>query len=126
MKKSFFLFVSVFVIVSFIAIGSDKPEKKSVMPENVKAVIDKSCFGCHNTDSKNEDGKDALDFKKLESLSKIKQISAYKEISEVVEENDMPPKKFLERFPEKALSDADKKVLIEWSKKEAETLVKGI
>ncbi|WP_347840617.1 heme-binding domain-containing protein [uncultured Draconibacterium sp.] len=126
MKKSFFLFVSVFVIVSFIAIGSDKPEKKSVMPENVKAVIDKSCFGCHNTDSKNEDGKDALDFKKLDSLSKIKQISAYKEISEVVEENDMPPKKFLERFPEKALSDADKKVLIEWSKKEAETLVKGI
>nr|WP_256999039.1 hypothetical protein [Draconibacterium orientale] len=35
-------------------------------------------------------------------------------------------KKFLERFPDKALSDDHKQLLLDWSKKEAEALVKGM
>ena len=95
------------------------------MPENVKAIIDNSCFGCHNTGSQNDDAKEKLDFKKLDGLSTIKKISAYKNIGETIEENKMPPKKFLQRRPEKALSEEQKKVMLSWAKKEAESLVKS-
>lgn len=111
--------------ISLLASGNDDSTKKDKMPENVKAVVKKSCFGCHNTDSKNEDAKEELDFKKLGNLSIIKKIGSYKEIGEAVEEGEMPPKKFLQRYPDKALSADDKKLLLNWSKKEAEALVKS-
>jgi hypothetical protein len=116
-----------FLFVTIVVFASDKPtaENSPKIPENVKAIIDKSCFGCHNTSSRNEDAKEDLDFKKLDGLSFIKKISAYKHIGEVVEENEMPPKRFLEKKPEKKLTDKEKEILIAWAKKEAETLVKS-
>ncbi len=117
--------VAFFFGISLLTSGNDDSTKKDKMPENVKAVVKKSCFGCHNTDSKNEDAKEELDFKKLGNLSIIKKIGAYKEIGETVEEGEMPPKKFLQRFPDKALTDDEKKLLMNWSKKEAEALVKS-
>ena len=126
MKKSLAISVGFLFVLGLVAFGINKPTQSEVMPDDVKKVINNSCFGCHNTDSKNEDGKEALDFKKLENLSKIKMIHAYKEISEVVKENKMPPKKFLQRFPEKALSEDDKMLLLNWSEKQAEAVVKGM
>lgn len=117
--------LAAFFALSFYASGSDNPPVSNPMPDNVKAIIQNSCFGCHNTNSKNEDGKEALDFKKLDNLSMIKQISAYTDIKEVLEEGEMPPKKFLEKKPEKKLSDEQTKILLDWSKKAAEELVKG-
>lgn len=121
--------ISVFIValfaMSFVVSAHDNPIKKDKMPDNVKVAINKSCFGCHNSDSKNEDAKEALDFKKLDGLSTIKKIGAYKEIGETIEEQEMPPKKFLERKPEKKLTDEEKELLINWSKKEAEALVKS-
>lgn len=121
--------ISVFIValfaMSFVVSAHDNPTKKDKMPDNVKVAINKSCFGCHNSDSKNEDAKEALDFKKLDGLSTIKKIGAYKEIGETIEEQEMPPKKFLERKPEKKLTDEEKELLINWSKKEAEALVKS-
>lgn len=119
------VFIAVFFAMSFVVSAHDSPTKKDYMPENVKAAINKSCFGCHNSDSKNEDAKEALDFKKLDGLSTIKKIGAYKEIGETIEEQEMPPKKFLERKPEKKLTAEEKELLINWSKKEAEALVKS-
>ncbi|MCK5730238.1 MAG: heme-binding domain-containing protein [Draconibacterium sp.] len=119
--------VVLFLFASTIVFALEKPTVKSnpEMPENVTAIIKKSCFGCHNTESKNEDAKEELDFKKLNTLSLMKQISAYKHIGETVEDNDMPPKKFLEKYPEKKLTSEEKQVLIAWAKKEAEVLVKS-
>ncbi|WP_346857536.1 heme-binding domain-containing protein [uncultured Draconibacterium sp.] len=124
-KKSILsvLFVGLFMIV-LVAKGDNEPTKTATMPDDVKAVIEKSCFGCHNTDSRNEDAKKELDFKKLDELSTIKKIGTYKEIGETLEKGEMPPKKFLERFPDKQISDDEKKLLMDWSKKEAEALVK--
>lgn len=119
------VFIAVFFMIAVAASGENDPEKKSTMPDNVKAAIEKSCFGCHNTGSKNEDAKEELDFKKLDDLSKIKKISAYKKIGETVEEGEMPPKKFLQKYPDKKLNDKEIKLLMDWSKKEAEALVKG-
>jgi len=114
-----------FLMIAVLARADNEPEKKSSMPADVKAVVEKSCFGCHNTDSRNEDAKKDLDFKKLDGLSTIKKIGAYKEIGEVIEKGEMPPKKFLEKYPDKKLSDDEKKLLIDWSKKEAEAMLKS-
>ncbi|NOR75839.1 MAG: hypothetical protein GQ525_11845 [Draconibacterium sp.] len=119
--------VILFLFASTVVFAVEKPTVKSAskMPENVTAIIKKSCFGCHNTNSKNDDAKEELDFKKLDTLSVMKQISAYKHIGETVEDNDMPQKKFLEKYPERKLTSEEKQVLIAWAKKEAETLVKS-
>jgi cytochrome c553 len=116
----------VFLFAAFMATASENQAKaKTVdMPENVKAIIEKSCFGCHNTDSKNDKAKDKLDLKTLGDLETSKMIHALKEISEVVEENDMPPAKFLERFPDKKLTDAEKKTLMDWADSQAKSLMK--
>ena len=116
----------VLMVVSNSPKASDKtPANEPIpMPENVKAIIDKSCFGCHNTDSRNEDAKEELDFKMLGDLSLVKKIGALNHIGEVVEENKMPPKKFLERYPDRKLSDEETKILTDWVKKEAAALIK--
>jgi cytochrome c551/c552 len=100
------------------------PAKGVTMPENVEAIVKNSCFGCHNTDSQNDKGKEALDFKTLNELPKNKKIHALREIGKVLEDNEMPPEKFLNKYPEKKLSDADKKVLMDWAAAEAKAQMK--
>ncbi|MCE4564858.1 heme-binding domain-containing protein [Maribellus sp. CM-23] len=120
------LFVALFSLSLFAGETEKNPVQPfGPMPDEVKAIVDKSCIGCHNTDSRNEDAKKELDFKKLDTLSKVKMISTYKEISETLEKNEMPPKKFLEKYPDKALSETEKKVLLSWAKKETKALVKA-
>jgi len=114
------------LLSSSILLADEKPEPKEIamtMPENVKAVVDNSCFGCHNTDSRNDDAKKELDFKTMHLLSDIKKLGALKDIGDVIEENEMPPEKFLERRPEKALTDEQKQILIDWVKKESMALI---
>lgn len=111
--------------VSLMPKASDKTPAKAPfpMPENVKAIVDKSCFGCHNTDSRNDDAKEKLDFKAWDELSLVKKIGTLNHIGEVVEEDKMPPKKFLERYPDRKLSEEETKILTDWVKKEAAALI---
>ncbi|MBN1985138.1 MAG: heme-binding domain-containing protein [Prolixibacteraceae bacterium] len=126
--KKFGLFAATlfaFLFSASVLVASDKTPVKGelTMPENIKAIVDKSCFGCHNTDSQNEDAKEELDFKTFDTLSKVKKVGALRHIAEVVEEGEMPPKRFLERFPDRKLTEEEAKVLTEWVKKEAEALI---
>ena len=121
------LFLGLFSF-AVMASGTENPAKYTPeqMSDEVKAVIENKCFGCHNTDSKNDKAKEKLDFKTFNDLSRMKQISAYKEIGEVLEENEMPPKKFLDHYPDKKLTKDETKLLMDWAKKEAKSLVKGL
>jgi mono/diheme cytochrome c family protein len=126
--KKFGLFAGTlfaFLFSASVLVASDKTPVKGelTMPENIKAIVDKSCFGCHNTDSQNEDAKEELDFKTFDTLSKVKKVGALRHIAEVVEEGEMPPKRFLERFPDRKLTEEEAKILTEWVKKEAEALI---
>ena len=125
-KRNFLFVLVVLLFASFMVSAAENPtESKAVkMPDNVKAIIDKSCFGCHNTDSKNDKGKEKLNLSTFDTLTKNKMIATYKGMAEVVEENEMPPAKFLEKNPDKKLSDADKKILIDWANNEAKALMK--
>ncbi len=125
-KRIFPISLLVFLFAAMFTTATENPVKAKAidMPDDVKAVIEKSCFGCHNTDSKNDKAKDKLDLKTLGDLDKPKMIHALKEISEVVEENDMPPAKFLEKFPDKKLTDDEKKTLMNWADSQAKSLMK--
>lgn len=130
MKKIMFPAV-VFATIIFGAFILNSSFKKAPevsgkeLPEQVKSIIDQSCFQCHNADSQNEKAREKLDFKSFDELSKVKKITALKEIAEVVEKGEMPPKKFLERFPDKNLTEEQAKILTDWSKKEIDALLKN-
>ena len=119
------LFVVLFITtVSLNASEKSDPKKFEYdMPENVRAVVENSCFGCHNSDSRNEDARDELDFKTLNDLKAFKKIGTLRDIAEVMEEDEMPPKKFLEKYPERAPSEAEEKLLSDWVKKESQRLI---
>lgn len=88
---------------------------QAALPDNVKAVVDQKCYGCHNANSKNEKAKAKLDWDALDKMKKSKRMAAMGEISEVLEKGEMPPKKFLENKPEAALTEAELATLVEWS-----------
>jgi hypothetical protein len=96
----------------------------SEMPDNVKAAIDKSCFGCHNTASQNAKAKEKLDFSTFNTLSKAVQIAKYRDISKTIQNGEMPPKKFLEKFPDKKLTTDEVKIVVKWTEKEVKKLMK--
>lgn len=125
-KKSVLMVPIIFVFAAFAVNGAEIPsvQKAPAMPDNVKVIVEKSCFGCHNTDSKNDKAKEDLDFKKFDTLTKQQMIHALKEIGETLEENEMPPAKFLEKNPDKKLTDAEKKILLDWANSEAKSLMK--
>lgn len=88
---------------------------EAALPDDVKAVVDKKCYGCHNANSKNEKGKAKLDWDALDGMKKSKRKAAMGEIAEVLEKGEMPPKKFLENKPEGALTEAELATLAQWS-----------
>jgi len=132
MKKVLFIFSLIgmgLVFMNFtsssIKAANETPVSKVEIPDNVQKILDNSCMGCHNSDSKNTKGKNKLNFDKLDALKTYKAIGKYTDIAEVVTEGDMPPKKFLNKYPERALSDDDKAVLSGWASDQAKALSGG-
>ncbi|MDX5476989.1 heme-binding domain-containing protein [Fontibacter flavus] len=85
------------------------------IPAHVKTVIDQKCYGCHNADSKNDKGKEKLDWDVFEESRKAKQLATMSKINEALVNGDMPPAKYLENKPEGKLSEAELKTLLDWS-----------
>lgn len=130
-KLSFLIVASAFVIVCFSQLTATKTITKNSsdhtdeyeFPENIKAVIDKSCFGCHSQDGKSDDAKDALRWDLMGEYDKEKLISVLDEIIEVIEKQEMPPEKFLEKKPEAKPTEAEYAALMEWAEAEADRLL---
>ncbi|EAZ80852.1 heme-binding domain-containing protein [Algoriphagus machipongonensis] len=123
MKKTSLLFGAAITGLLFFQ-ATQKPEAEShpellglgpKLPTEVKAVVEQKCYGCHNEEAKNDKGKEKLDWDKFEDSKKSKQFATMSKISEVLEEGEMPPKKFLEFKPEGALTDEEKTILLDWS-----------
>ena len=117
--------ISTVVILGFVTmsfVNNDSSELTKIgnngiveMPANVKEIIDNKCYGCHNSESKNKKGKKKLSFDTMNELSVYKQIGKYEGIHEVITEGEMPPEKFLAKYPNKALTAGEKKLLLEWA-----------
>ena len=131
------LIISIIITVSVISmafvLNNDKSEEiasaevyKVVIPADVNKVIENSCIGCHNTDSKNDKGKKKLNFDDLTegNLAKAKLLGKLGGIKETVSEGEMPPAKFLKKYPDRALSDADSELIVNWVNAEAKKIMK--
>ena len=92
------------------------------IPDNVMKVIDKSCFGCHNSESPNEKAVKKLQFDKLGDLKTYKLVGKLTDIADVVANADMPPEKFLAKKPEATPTAVEKKILLDWAEKTAKEL----
>lgn len=124
MKK--YLLLSSIIIVGFVFFGfiQDTAEKNQQtvqdetfqIPADVQKVLDNSCVGCHNSEAKNMKAKQKLKFEDLASMKTYKLSGKLGDIAKELEEDKMPPSKFLENYPDKKLSAEDKALLINWAK----------
>jgi len=114
------------LIKAYLAVGLtyDEIQKVSEFPEEVGEILKSSCYGCHTTDSKSDKPKAALDFQIWEEYKLTKKISLLTNINEVVKEGNMPPGKYLEKNPDRALTEDQVKLIQDWTKKETEDLMK--
>jgi hypothetical protein len=114
-----------FLFVNFNIHDGDKPSSKGnsvEIPDDVQTVLDNSCWGCHNTESKNLKAKKKLSFDKLSKLKIYKVVGKLTDIQEVIMEEEMPPKKFLKKYPDHALNDEGKELLLGWAKQNAKKI----
>lgn len=109
------------VFQSFVSKTAPAPE----IPADVKEILKATCYDCHSQESSNKKAKDALIFDKWDSYKDSKKISKLDAICEVISKDKMPPEKYLEKNPEKALSDDQKVVVCSWTDKEATKLMGG-
>jgi len=123
------LAVLFFISTAFISfqtthIQNPDPAEGFAIPEDVNQIFEKSCFGCHNVEASSDKAKKKLLIDQLADLSKAKLVAKLGNIGEVVEENEMPPEKFLAKYPDNALTEDETKRLKEWAQEAADGLMK--
>ena len=125
MRKGFVLIVMAggffFLFQSFNPIINADGE----IPEEVNKILLLSCNDCHSTNAKNQDAREAIDFEKWDEYRLTKKIGLLGKIGELVEEEKMPPAKYLNYKPDRKLSETQKQMIIEWTKKESSALMEG-
>ncbi len=99
---------------------NNHPEK-AVIPAEVHSILKKSCFDCHSDEAKKILSKSKLNFDKLDGLSEVKKISTLKKIEKEIKEEKMPPKKYVQKNPEKKMTEEEKTMVFEWIKTELES-----
>ncbi len=125
MKKKIVIVVAVGIL--FLAFQSFRPDSSAepVFPEEVTTILKTSCFACHSTGSNADKALEAVNFEEWDSYRLTKKVGILDEMTEVLEEGKMPPARFLERNPDAALTDAQRKFLVDWTKQESEKLMQG-
>ena len=86
------------------------------IPAEIQSIIDDKCYGCHNTESKGEKSKKKLNFDSFTNgkYSKGKTISKLGKIKDELDEDNMPPEKFLAKYPHKKLTPEEKTLMENW------------
>lgn len=86
-------------------------------PEDVTKVLKEHCNDCHVAASKNTKAKGKLNFDKWKDYSMMKKTGKLNDIIETVNEGKMPPKKYLDKYPDKKLSKDQIKLVTDWAQK---------
>ena len=128
--KNLFLFTALtafgFTMLSFTIQNTTEPITTAnsdvvyEVPADVQSIIDNSCYGCHNSESNSTKGKMKLNFDKMPDLKQGKLIGKLMNIAEATSEKDMPPKKILTKYPDKALSEDEITLISTWALDTAE------
>lgn len=96
------------------------------IPENVKSILDAKCMGCHSNESKPGKSKTKLNIDNIidGSYSDGKLVSKFGKMTKTLDESKMPPKKFLEKYPNKELTPEESKILVDWATEQKSLLNK--
>jgi hypothetical protein len=89
-------------------------EKSKPVPAAVTAILEKSCIGCHSDDGSSI-AKTHVNFTKWSEYSAEEMASTGEDIAKIVNKDKMPPKKFLKKYPESKLTEAEKTTLVKWA-----------
>ena len=89
-------------------------EKSRPVPAAVTAILEKSCIGCHSDDGSSL-AKMHVNFTKWSEYSAEEQAATGEDIAKIVNKGKMPPKKFLKKYPESKLTEAEKTTLVKWA-----------
>lgn len=86
-------------------------------PKKIDAIIQAKCYGCHSADGRSQKAKDALMWDEMEGLNAEQRLEKIHHIQEVLSERSMPPARFLESNPDKALTDKERAKMLKWANK---------
>ena len=112
------------VLLVFLSFNETRMGDQDI-PEDIASILKTSCYDCHSKGAKAEKALKAVQFDLWDDYRLTKKIGILTEIGEVLEEDKMPPKKYLENKPDRKLTESQKKQLMDWTKKESERLMKG-
>jgi len=94
-------------------------------PEEIMKIVTNSCYDCHTSNSQNKMASIAMDFLKWNEYKTSKKVNLLNKIYEEVSGRNMPPSKYLDKFPDKVLTEDQIKLLSEWAKEESQKLENG-
>ncbi len=126
-KLVFPIFAILIIATGFLILNSsfrvipDQDEQDG--QKEMQAILKNSCYDCHGPESTNEDALEALNFETYNDLGKVRKITRLKEMAEVVEKREMPPKKYLSKKPHAELTDAQVKAFVIWANQEMKMLI---
>jgi len=132
MKKSILSIIVIFVagitLMAFTLPGklnSDPPQEqaKALFPEDVQKVLETSCFDCHTDAASSAKAKMKVNFSKWEEYSDSKKVGKMESISESITNDDMPPQKYISKYPDKALNQEQKDLINKWVTEESAKLM---
>jgi mono/diheme cytochrome c family protein len=125
-KVILFSILPVLAMFLFIAAYQPTPTPDDLdlgWPEEVMTVLEQTCFDCHTSESGNVKAKGKLNFSKWEEYKLTKKVGKLDGIKETVGAGDMPPKKYLNKYPDKALTEEEIKMIADWANAEADKLI---
>ncbi|BAF71870.1 heme-binding domain-containing protein [Sulfurovum sp. NBC37-1] len=136
MKKLLILLILVFVGIQFVPMNvpADLPVKEGdalEAPENVQAILKRSCFDCHSshttfpwyssiapvswfTKKHVKKGREKMNFSTWNSYDDEKKLKYLEKIPKAIQDK-MPMKSYLIMHKEAKLSDAEKEALKAWT-----------
>ena len=136
MKKLLIFVILVFIGIQFVPMNvpADLPVKEGdalEAPENVQAILERSCFDCHSshttfpwysniapvswfTKEHVKEGRKHLNFSTWNSYDDEKKLKYLEKLPKAIK-SKMPMPSYLIMHKKAKLSDADKKVIADWA-----------
>lgn len=92
-------------------------------PVEVKAVIDKKCYGCHSLKGKLPKAKKAMMWDSIPLFSNAKLVARLDKIIDVLDDGTMPPEEVVKKYPEAALLPEEREILKNWAEATSDSLM---
>jgi len=135
LAQTFWILIVIFILLQFVPVARTNPPVTGTIeaPEQVMAILHRSCFDCHSNETKwpwysyvapmswlvvsdVNDGRKHMNFSVWDTYNDKRKKHKIKECGEEVEEGEMPLWFYLPLHPEAKLLPENIKIIAEWSK----------